>query len=61
MEIKLETEATVLPVLPLRGLVLFPKMTLDFEVGRNISAAALSATVNTNGRIFLVAHLYFKD
>lgn len=55
MEIKLETEATVLPVLPLRGLVLFPKMTLDFEVGRNISAAALSATVNTNGRIFLVA------
>lgn len=53
MEINYENSVR-LPVLPLRGLVIYPMMTLDFEVGRKMSAAALSATVNTGGKIFLI-------
>ena len=30
-----------LPVLPLRGLMLFPNMVLNFDVGRKKSLAAL--------------------
>ena len=34
-------EIKTLPVLALRGLVLFPNMTMHFDVGRHISLSAL--------------------
>ena len=41
---------TEIPVIPLRGLVVFPNMTLQFDIGRRKSVAAL----NNDQRILLV-------
>ncbi len=43
-----------LPVIPLRGLVVFPGMNLHFDVGRKKSIAALKAAMNNDQRILLV-------
>lgn len=43
------------PVLPLRGLVLFPGTMLHFDVGRKKSILAMDAAVKENQKIFLVA------
>ena len=43
-----------LPALPMRGLVIFPKMILHFDVGRDKSVAALKAAASTGRKIFLV-------
>jgi ATP-dependent Lon protease len=48
------TEFIEIPVIPLRGLVLFPKMTLHFDVGRKKSIAAIKYAMNHNQRILLV-------
>lgn len=47
--------ATTYPVLALRGLVVFPKTSLHFEVARDKSVKALEAAVNNDQCIFLVA------
>ncbi|MBQ8538020.1 MAG: endopeptidase La [Ruminococcus sp.] len=44
-----------IPVLPLRGLVVFPKMMLHFDVARKKSADAISKAMNDNQLIFLTA------
>ena len=44
-----------LPVLALRGLVVFPGMSLQFEVGRRKSIAALRAAMEKGQLIFLVS------
>ncbi len=44
-----------IPVLPLRGLVVFPKMMLHFDVARKKSAEAISKAMNENQLIFLTA------
>ena len=44
-----------LPLLPLRGLVLFPKVALHFDVGRKRSIAALHEAMENDQRIFLTA------
>ncbi|MDR0898231.1 MAG: endopeptidase La [Oscillospiraceae bacterium] len=44
-----------LPVLPLRGLMLFPHMVLHFDVGRKRSLAALERALVQDQRVFLVA------
>lgn len=44
-----------LPVLPLRGLVVFPKTLLNFDVARKKSIAAIKSAMNENQMIFLVA------
>ena len=44
-----------LPVMPLRGLVLFPNMVLHFDVGRKMSLAALEQGMMEQQRIFLVS------
>ena len=51
------TITTSLPVLAMRGVVVFPKMTLHFDVGRQKSISAIRAALNTTGEIFLVAQL----
>ena len=43
------------PVIPLRGLVMFPDMVLHFDVGRKKSVAALKAAMNADQKIFLVS------
>ena len=42
-------------VIALRGLVIFPGMRLQFELGRKKSINALIAAAETNSRVFLVA------
>ncbi len=44
-----------IPVLPLRGLVVFPKMMLHFDVGRKKSVDAIEKAMNDNQLIFLTA------
>lgn len=45
----------VLPVLALRGLMVFPHMVLNFDVGRAKSVAALEQALSDDQKIFLVA------
>ena len=44
-----------IPVLPLRGLVVFPKMTLHFDVGRKKSIDAINSAMDENQLIFLTS------
>ena len=44
-----------LPVLALRGLCVFPKMLVHFDVGREKSIRAVDEAMRTNQEIFLVA------
>src|SRR3546814_1974616 len=45
------------PVLPLRGIVVFPNMIVPLFVGRDKSVAALEAAMEADKEIFLVAQL----
>ena len=51
----MENEIRTLPMLPLRGLSVFPAMLLTFDVERNASVAALDAAVRGDHLIFLAA------
>ncbi|MBQ6381909.1 MAG: endopeptidase La [Clostridia bacterium] len=50
----------ILPVLPLRGLVLYPKMILHFDVSRDISKAALNRAMKHGREIFVVCQKDIK-
>lgn len=50
-----------LPVIALRGLVLFPKMVLHFDIGRDKSIAALNHAMEHGRRIFLTAQRDFQQ
>lgn len=43
-----------MPVVPLRGLVVFPEMVLHFDVGRKKSIAAIKEAMKAGSEIFLV-------
>lgn len=43
-----------IPVVPLRGLVVFPEMVLHFDVGRKKSVAAIKDAMKNSEKIFLV-------
>ena len=43
-----------LPVLPLRGLTIFPHMVMHFDVGRDKSVAAVEKAMGADQRLFLV-------
>ncbi len=55
------TNNIVIPVLALRGLVIFPGMLLQFDVGRKKSILALSKAMEDNQEIFLVAQKDLND
>ena len=55
MAIETKERVTMLPVLPLRGLVVFPGTVLSFDVGRKKSSAALKAAMERDQLIFAVA------
>lgn len=44
-----------IPVIPLRGLVVFPEMVLHFDVGRKKSIEALKNAMKNNQKVFLTA------
>ena len=46
-----------MPVVPLRGLVVFPYTLVSFDVGRESSVAAVKAAVENDGIIFLTAQI----
>ena len=50
-----------MPVLALRGLVLFPHMVLHFDVGRAKSVLALNEAMGNERKIFLVAQKDIRD
>lgn len=49
-----ETVQTLLPLLPLRELCLFPGATLHFDIGRQRSISALEAAMKEDRRILLI-------
>ncbi len=52
---QITNEIKELPVVALRGKVLFPKTFLNFDVGRAISKNAINKSSETGGEIFVVA------
>ena len=56
----LEHERKIYPLLPLRGLTVFPYMSLHFDVGREKSLAALSAAMTGDQMIFLATQKDIK-
>lgn len=46
-----------IPVVPLRGLVVYPNMNLHFDVGRKKSISALNAAMESHQMIFLVSQI----
>ncbi len=58
---KSETETKLLPVLALRGLVLFPGMLMHFEVGRSISLKALNHAMQNKQIIYLATQKDVRD
>ena len=50
-------EKITLPLVPLRGLVVFPNMIMHLDVGRESSVNALEAAMVTNRRVFLTAQI----
>ena len=50
-----ESRIMTLPALALRGVSVFPGTSLNFDVERPISIAALNAAMGTDRMIFLVA------
>ena len=49
-----QTAQMTLPMLPLRGLVLFPNMKLHFDIGRKKSAKAIEVAMKSDQFIFIV-------
>lgn len=54
-------EQAKMPMLVLRGLVLFPQMVLHFDVGRDKSILALNQVMSEDRKIFLVAQKDIRD
>ena len=51
----------VLPVLAVRGLVFFPGMMLQFDVGRKKSILAVSESIGKDRLIFLVSQVDLSE
>ena len=47
-------ESILLPVIPLRGITIFPNMIIHFDIGREKSVASLEQAMLKDGNIFLV-------
>ena len=58
---KTEINALSMPIVALRGLVIFPDMRLHFDVGRKKSVAALKAAMAGNQEVFLVTQMDVVD
>lgn len=45
----------IIPLIALRGMVMYPKMILHFDIGRDKSVKALEQALREGGKVFLVA------
>ena len=59
MENEGREQVTILPALAMRGIVMFPSMTLHFDVGREQSIHAIREAMSQDKRIFLAAQKDF--
>lgn len=50
----MESKLVKLPLIPLRGLSIFPHMALNFDIGRIKSIEAIDKSMNENQKIFVV-------
>ena len=50
-----EIKMSVMPLIPLRGLTVFPEMGLHFDIGREKSIVALERAMMMNQTVFLVS------
>ena len=50
-------QTKVLPVVALRGLVMFPNMVLNFDVGREKTIAAIKSAIETDGYVFMTSQI----
>ena len=50
----MENNINCMPIIPMRGLVVFPYMTLNFDAGRDISIRAIDAAIEKRTSVFLV-------
>lgn len=50
----MNTDSILLPLIPLRGITIFPNMIIHFDIGRERSIAALEEAMLNEGKIFLV-------
>ena len=55
------TETKRMPMIAMRGIVLFPNMILHFDVGRKISIAALEEVMKGDRTVFLSAQKNIED
>lgn len=51
----MENKINYMPVVPMRGMVLFPHMTLNFDAARTASVKAIEAAAAQNSIVFLAA------
>lgn len=51
----MENKLVKLPLIPLRGLSIFPQMALNFDIGRDKSVEAINRAMNNNQKIFIVS------
>ncbi len=51
----MDKTTAILPMIPLRGIVLYPKMVLHFDIGRPASIAAAEYAMRHNEPLFVVA------
>ncbi|MEG3041202.1 MAG: endopeptidase La [Clostridium sp.] len=51
----MENTLTKLPLIPLRGLSIFPHMALNFDIGREKSVEAINVAMKNDQKIFIVA------
>ncbi len=54
-DLQLPPKATVMPLIPLRGMTVFPDMVLHFDIGREKSVVALERAMMMNQTVFLVS------
>ncbi len=57
---QIEIPNDVVPVLPLRGIVMFPNMILHFDIGRKKSIAAVEYAMKSGKKIFIVTQKHIK-
>ncbi len=57
MATKKEINEIYMPLLPLRGLVVFPNMVLHLDASRSISVKAIEQAMNSDQNIFLVSQI----
>lgn len=51
----MENALHYIPIVPMRGMIIFPHMNLNFDAGREISVKGLSAATEENSLVFLTA------